>query len=75
MRVAMTRPAEHLVHNRLDEEDEEEPQAEEQLGEGILQLQHRRWHHTQACSSLQGLPHLAQHVDEHSRDENAATKT
>ena len=60
MGVAMTRPAKHLVHNRLNEEDEEESQAEEELGEGILQLQHRRRHHTQPCGSLQGLPHLGE---------------
>ena len=87
----MTRPAEHLVDDGLDEEDEEEAQAEEELGEGILQLQHGRRHHTQPRSSLERFPHLvkeeferkyleslsylAQHVDEHGGDENAATET
>ena len=54
----MTRPAKHLVDDGLDEEDEEEAKAEEELGEGILQLQHGRRHHTQPRSSLEGLPHL-----------------
>ena len=87
----MTRPAEHLVDDGLDEEDEEEAKAEEELGEGILQLQHGRRHHAQPRSSLEGLPHLvkeefdrkyflclfylAQHVDEHGGDENATTET
>ena len=54
----MTRPAKHLVDNGLDEEDEEEAKAEEELGEGILQLQHGRRHHTQTRGSLERFPHL-----------------
>ena len=87
----LTCPAKHLVHDRLDEEDEEEPDAEEQLGERIFQLQQCRWHHPHVGGTFQGLPHLfkdififfkqihpthlAQHVDEHSGDENAASET
>ena len=54
----MTRPAKHLVDDGLDKEDEEEAKAEEELGEGILQLQHGRRHHAQPCGSLERFPHL-----------------
>ena len=54
----LTCPAKHLVHDRLDEEDEEEPDAEEQLGERIFQLQQCRRHHPHVGGTFQGLPHL-----------------
>ena len=60
MGVSMSRPPEHLVDDGLDEEDEEKAEAEEELGEGIFQLQHCSRHHPQPCGSLQGLPHLAE---------------
>ena len=54
----LTCPAKHLVHDRLDEEDEEEPDAEQQLGERIFQLQQCRRHHPHVGGTFQGLPHL-----------------
>ena len=58
MGVTVTRPPEHLVDDRLDEEDEEEAETEEQLRERILKLQHCCRHHAQTGSSFQGFPHL-----------------
>ena len=64
----MSRPPEHLVDDGLDEEDEEKAEAEEELGEGIFQLQHCSRHHPQPRRSLQGLPHLEKYIKELERN-------